>query len=129
MRILVLGAGGIGGYFGGRLVENHKNVTFLVRPKRKSDLERNGLVIHSENGDYSITPVLTTKEDKAEPSYVILLYAQFYVLKKAIDHMTQFVRAHTVMIRVFNAVAQIQKLQAVNCENKIMGEYYIIETA
>lgn len=39
MRILVLGAGGIGGYFGGRLVENHKNVTFLVRPKRKSYLK------------------------------------------------------------------------------------------
>lgn len=36
MRILVLGAGGIGGYFGGRLAESGQNVTFLVRPKRKS---------------------------------------------------------------------------------------------
>lgn len=48
MRILVLGAGGIGGYFGGRLAESGQNVTFLVRPKRKSFLERNGLAIHSE---------------------------------------------------------------------------------
>ncbi|WP_368732059.1 2-dehydropantoate 2-reductase N-terminal domain-containing protein, partial [Klebsiella pneumoniae] len=43
MRILVLGAGGIGGYFGGRLAESGQDVTFLVRPKRKSYLERNGL--------------------------------------------------------------------------------------
>ena len=56
MRILVLGAGGIGGYFGGRLAEAGKHVTFLVRPKRKSYLERNGLAIHSEKGHYHFNP-------------------------------------------------------------------------
>jgi len=47
MRILVLGAGGVGGYFGGRLVEKGEDVTFLVRSGRKQQLEKNGLVIRS----------------------------------------------------------------------------------
>lgn len=45
MRILVLGAGGVGGFFGGRLVEKGEDVTFLVRSKRKKQLEERGLVI------------------------------------------------------------------------------------
>ncbi len=49
MRVLVLGAGAIGGYFGGRLLEAGvaEEVAFLVRPGRKAQLERDGLVIES----------------------------------------------------------------------------------
>lgn len=54
MRILVLGAGGVGGFFGGRLVEKGEDVTFLVRSKRKKQLEERGLVIRSVNGDFSL---------------------------------------------------------------------------
>ncbi len=51
MRILILGAGGIGGYFGGRLVEAGGDVTFLVRSARQKLLRRAGLVIRSPVGD------------------------------------------------------------------------------
>ncbi|HEX5325344.1 MAG TPA: 2-dehydropantoate 2-reductase N-terminal domain-containing protein, partial [Acetobacteraceae bacterium] len=51
MRILVLGAGGIGGYFGGRLAEAGADVTFLVRPGRAGQLARDGLVVKSPLGD------------------------------------------------------------------------------
>lgn len=129
MRILVLGAGGIGGYFGGRLAENHKNVTFLVRPKRKSYLERNALVIHSHNGDYSFTPQLITRENHAEPFDVILLSSKSYHLEQAIDDLKPFVGDHTVIIPLLNGVAHIPKLQAVFGKNKIMGGYCIIETS
>ena len=73
MRILVLGAGGIGGYFGGRLAESGKDVTFLVRDKRKASLKENGLVINSVNGNYVFSPKLITKEENAEPYDVVLL--------------------------------------------------------
>ena len=53
MRTLVLGAGGIGGYFGGRLLEAGRDVTFLVRPRRAEQLARIGLVIKSQYGDYA----------------------------------------------------------------------------
>ena len=51
MRVLVVGAGAIGGYFGGRLLEAGRDVTFLVRPRRAAELARTGLVIRSRFGD------------------------------------------------------------------------------
>ena len=53
MRILVIGAGAIGGYFGGRLLEAGRDVTFLVRPRRAAELARIGLSIRSR----SATPI------------------------------------------------------------------------
>ena len=54
MRILVVGAGAIGGYFGGRLLQAGRDVTFLVRPRRASELASAGLVIKSPNGDVTL---------------------------------------------------------------------------
>ena len=54
MKILVVGAGSIGGYFGGRLLEAGRDVTFLVRPKRAAQLAETGLVIKSGKGDASL---------------------------------------------------------------------------
>jgi uncharacterized protein YbjT (DUF2867 family) len=51
MRTLVVGAGAIGGYFGGRLLETGRDVTFLVRPRRAAELARTGLAIRSRLGD------------------------------------------------------------------------------
>lgn len=54
MKVLVLGAGAIGGYFGGRLAEAGTDVTFLVRAKRREQLDREGLCVESELGDFRI---------------------------------------------------------------------------
>jgi 2-dehydropantoate 2-reductase len=50
MRTLIVGAGAIGGYFGGRLLEANRDVTFLVRPRRAEELASHGLKIHSSLG-------------------------------------------------------------------------------
>ena len=47
MRILVVGAGALGGYFGGRLKEAGRDVTFLVRPRRAEQLRKPGLIVRS----------------------------------------------------------------------------------
>jgi len=60
MRILMVGAGAIGGYFGGRAVEAGADVTFLVRPRRAAQIASNGLVIRSPRGDLS-QPVATVQ--------------------------------------------------------------------
>lgn len=128
MRILVLGAGGIGGYFGGRLAEAGKHVTFLVRPKRKSYLERNGLAIHSEKGDYHFNPQLITKDDRVEPFDIVLLSSKSYHLDHAIEDLKPFIDHHTLIIPLLNGVAHVPKLQNAFGKNKIMGGYCIIET-
>ena len=54
MRVLVVGAGAIGGYFGGRMLQAGKDITFLVRPRRAAELASSGLVIKSPNGDVTL---------------------------------------------------------------------------
>src|SRR5699024_2105936 len=128
MRILVLGAGGIGGYFGGRLVEKGEDVTFLVRNKRKHLLEKNGLVIHSVKGDISFTPKLITKIDNTDPFDIVLLSSKAYHLKDAINDLKPFVGDKTVIIPLLNGVAHISPLIEAFGDHKVIGGLCIIET-
>ncbi len=64
MRILILGAGALGGYYGARLIQGGaaEEVAFLVRPKRQALLAAHGLVVESSIGDFTL-PVTTVKDD------------------------------------------------------------------
>ncbi|MDT3960379.1 2-dehydropantoate 2-reductase [Staphylococcus kloosii] len=128
MRILVLGAGGIGGYFGGRLAESGKDVTFLVRDKRKASLTENGLIINSVNGNYVFSPKLITKEEKTEPYDVVLLSTKAYHLDNAIEDLKPFIGEQTVIIPLLNGIAHVAKLQQAFGEDNVFGGLCIIET-
>ena len=69
MRVLVVGAGAIGGYFGGRLLQAGRDVTFLVRPKRAAELARDGLVIKSPNGDVTLKNPPTVQADRLDEKF------------------------------------------------------------
>ncbi|AJH61330.1 2-dehydropantoate 2-reductase [Bacillus cereus 95/8201] len=128
MRILVLGAGGVGGFFGGRLVEKGEDVTFLVRSKRKKQLEERGLVIRSVNGDFSFQPKLITKEDRTAPFDVILFSTKAYHLNEAIQDLKPFVGESTVIIPLLNGIAHLSLLQKEFVEEKVIGGLCFIET-
>ncbi|HDR4510522.1 TPA: 2-dehydropantoate 2-reductase [Bacillus cereus] len=128
MRILVLGAGGVGGFFGGRLVEKGEDVTFLVRSKRKKQLEERGLVIRSVNGDFSFQPKLITKEDRTAPFDVILFSTKAYHLNEAIQDLKPFVGENTVIIPLLNGIAHVSLLQKEFGEEKVIGGLCFIET-
>ncbi|MED1115205.1 2-dehydropantoate 2-reductase [Bacillus paramycoides] len=128
MRILVLGAGGVGGFFGGRLVEKGEDVTFLVRSRRKQQLEEKGLVIRSVNGDFSFQPKLITKEDITAPFDVILFSTKAYHLKEAIEDLKSFVGENTVIIPLLNGMAHLSLLQKEFGEEKVIGGLCFIET-
>ena len=69
LKTLVVGAGAIGGYYGGRMLEAGRNVTFLVRPRRAAELARTGLVIQSEAGDFArASPPTVTAKIFARPT-------------------------------------------------------------
>ncbi|RWS42866.1 2-dehydropantoate 2-reductase [Bacillus mycoides] len=128
MRILVLGAGGVGGFFGGRLVEKGEDVTFLVRSKRKQQLEEKGLVIRSINGDFSFQPKLITKEDSTSPFDVILFSTKAYHLNEAITDLKPFVGEDTVIIPLLNGIAHLALLQKEFGVEKVIGGLCFIET-
>ena len=73
MRILIVGAGAIGGYFGARLVQSGADVTFLVRPRRAEELKRDGLVVKSPNGDATLRDVKTVQADGLRETFDVVL--------------------------------------------------------
>ncbi len=93
MRILVVGAGAIGGYFGGRLLQAGRDVTFLVRPKRAAELARDGLVIKSANGDVTLKSPAAVQADKLNEKFdVVLLSCKAFDLDDAIKSFAPAVR-------------------------------------
>ena len=64
MRILVVGAGATGGYFGGRLAAAGRDVTFLVRAQRAEELKRTDLVIRSPRGDLTLRQSVNFPQDE-----------------------------------------------------------------
>ena len=111
MRILVVGAGAIGGYFGGRLLEAGRDVTFLVRPHRAALLAKHGLEIRSRFGDFhQPAPPLASKEDLAEPFDLVILSSKAYDLDGAIASFAKAVGPQTAILPLLNGMRHLNVL-------------------
>lgn len=119
MRILVLGAGGIGGYFGGRLAAAGVDVRFLVRPSRAELLDRNGFVITSPLGDLRI-PVNTLTAADA-PFDAVLLACKAYDLDGAMEAIAPAVGPSTMILPLLNGVRQLDVLDARFGQGCVLG--------
>ncbi|WP_404447543.1 ketopantoate reductase family protein [Sutcliffiella horikoshii] len=128
MKILVVGAGAVGGYFGGRLLEKGEDVTFLVREKRKKQLEENGLVIKSAHGDVTLKPKLLVSGEKADPYDVILLSMKAYHLSSAVEDFRNYVGPDTIIIPLLNGIAHMEKLSAAFNESNVIGGLCFVES-
>jgi 2-dehydropantoate 2-reductase len=110
MRILVLGAGAVGGYFGGRLVQAGADVTFLVRQARQAQLARDGLRIESRHGDARLD-VRTVRADAARPEHdLVLLTCKAYDLDAAMTAIEPGLGAHAAVLPVLNGISHIEAL-------------------
>jgi len=110
MRILILGAGGIGGYFGGRLAHAGGDVTFLVREARKAVLDRVGLPIESTLGN-ATGPVRSILARDLTPDYdCVLLTCKSYDLDGAMDAIAPAIGPHTFILPELNGIAHIGRL-------------------
>lgn len=121
MKILVLGAGGIGGYFGGRLVENGADVTFLVRERRRDQLERDGLRIESIYGNASLR-VRSRLAGDLKPQYdVVLLTCKAYDLESAIDSIAPGLVPAGCVVPLLNGIAHLDALNARFGRERVLG--------
>ena len=108
MRILVVGAGAIGGYFGGRLLQSGADVTFLVRPKRASELTSAGLVIKSPLGDVTLKSPPTVQADQLTEKFdVVLLSCKAFDLDDAIKSFAPAVGPNTAVIPLLNGLLHL----------------------
>lgn len=110
MRILVVGAGGIGGYFGGRLAQAGRDVTFLVRPRRRDEIEARGLEILSPHGDLTLHPAMITADQIDRPFDLILLGVKSYSLEGAVEDFAPAVGSETVIMPGLNGMRHVEIL-------------------
>lgn len=114
MRILILGAGGIGGYFGGRLIQAGADVTFAVRARRAAQLAVDGLVVESPHGDFTVAPSAFARVDSATVQGtwdIVLLAPKAYDLDSALDAIAPAIGPGTVIVPLLNGLRHIDALR------------------
>ncbi|ONG55968.1 2-dehydropantoate 2-reductase [Pseudoroseomonas deserti] len=111
MRILIVGAGATGGYFGGRLAAAGRDVSFLVRPGRAAQLRAGGLQILSpSHGDLTLQPQIVETGDLAGPYDAVLLSVKAYALEGAMTDLAPAVGPETVLVPILNGMRHLETL-------------------
>lgn len=110
MRMLIVGAGAIGGYYGGRLAAAGRDVTFLVRPKRAAQLKAQGLQIKSPNGDLTIRPQLVIADALREHYEAVLLAVKAFALESVLGDMAPAIGPQTMILPVLNGMKHVDIL-------------------
>ena len=110
MKLMILGAGAIGGYIGGRLIEAGHDVTFLLREATRERLTREGLRLESTYGDFA-GPAQTITRDDLTPDYdLIMLTCKAYDLDDALDAIVPGVGPDTIVLPILNGLGHMQVL-------------------
>ena len=110
MRILMLGAGAVGGYFGGRMVAAGSDVTFLVRERRAAQL-RHGLTIESPRGNATIPVNVVIGDEAAGPFDVIVLSCKAYGLTGALEAISPHVSPGMPILPLLNGFAHLELIE------------------
>jgi 2-dehydropantoate 2-reductase len=127
MRILVVGAGAVGGYFGGRLLQAGRDVTFLVRPRRAAELAKHGLTIRSPVGDFHRpSPPTVLQEDLAQPFDLVLLSCKAYDLDGAMASFAKAVGPTTAILPLLNGMRHIDQLAERFGREHVLGGQCVI---
>jgi 2-dehydropantoate 2-reductase len=121
MRILIVGAGAVGGYFGGRLAEAGRDVTFLVRPARARQLSRDGLRIISPHGDAVLNPKLVSAEEIDTPYDLVFVSVKAYALEAAMNDFAAAVGPETMILPALNGMRHIDLLTKRFGEHAVTG--------
>jgi len=129
VRILVVGAGALGGYFGAALQQTGRDVTFLVRPARATQLARNGLRVRSADAEFAVQPTTILAGGVREPFDLILLGVKSYSLAEAMEQFAPAVGPQTVIVPVLNGIAHVDILSARFGADRVMGGMSLISAA
>jgi len=126
MRVLVVGAGAIGGYFGGRLVQAGRDVTFLVRPRRAEQITKNGFAIRvaAERADLAVRAIVS---EQIEASYdLVLVTCKAYDLESAMDGCAPAVGPETAILPLLNGMRHLDLLSERFGASRLLGGQCVI---
>lgn len=128
MKILVVGAGALGGYFGARLYEANQDVTFLLRPGRIEQLKNTqGLHVKSPYGDMHLTDIKYLRAEEIKNTYdLIIVSCKAYSLQNCMDSFAPAVGENTMILPVLNGIAHIDMLSQRFGKQHILGGLALI---
>jgi 2-dehydropantoate 2-reductase len=120
----MIGAGATGGYFGGRLAQAGRDITFLVRGAREEQLRRSGLQVRSPHGDFALAPKLITAEElraSARLFDLILVSTKAYSLEAAIEDFAPAIGPGTSIVPMLNGMRQLEVLDTRFGAERVLG--------
>lgn len=120
LKVLVLGAGGIGGFFGGRLAQAGADVTFLVREKRKAQLTEQGLRIESRFGNASLVVQAKLQSEIRSEYDMVLLTCKAYDLPAAIESIRPAMSRAAAVLPLLNGFAHVERLNGLFGPHKVI---------
>ncbi|MDM0114245.1 2-dehydropantoate 2-reductase [Variovorax sp. J22R133] len=127
MRFLVVGAGALGGYFGGRLLQAGEDVTFLVRPRRAAQLAKTGLVIKSPFGNLDLpSPPVVLSQDVQAPYDVVIVGCKAYDLAATMESFAAAVGPGTAVLPVLNGMRHLDDLTQRFGRQRVLGGLCLI---
>lgn len=121
MKLLILGAGAVGGYFGGRLQQAGADVTFLVRPTRATLLRNNGLKILSPKGDATLQVKVVSDATEGGPYDLAILSCKAYDLDSAVDALAPGIGPDTAIVPLLNGMKHLDVLDARFGAGRVLG--------
>src|ERR1051325_4896357 len=122
MRIGVMAAGGVGGYFGARLAAAGHDVTFFARGAHLDAIRRNGLKIESANGDLHLKNLNATDDPAAAgPADFVLFAVKLWDTEHAAEQLRPLVRPHTRVVTVQNGVDSVERLTPILGPEAVVG--------
>jgi 2-dehydropantoate 2-reductase len=128
MKILVVGAGAVGGYFGARLAQAGRDVTFLIRAASVEKMQRNGLRIVSPHGDLTLKPRITTTDQIQSPYDLIFVSVKAHALDRAISDMKPAVRPDTMIYPILNGMRHMETLTRSFGPQAVLGGVCMVAT-
>jgi 2-dehydropantoate 2-reductase len=122
MKIAVVGSGGVGGYFGGRLAASGQDVTFVARGAHLEAMKKSGLRIHSALGDLHVPSVKATS-DAASIGKVdlVMIAVKLWATEEAVQFARALMGPETVAVSFQNGVVAIDTLVPVLGRAHVMG--------
>ncbi len=122
MKIAIIGTGGVGGYFGGKLAQAGNEVTFIARGEHLKSIRENGLIVKSIKGDFSIVPARVTDNiGEIESPDLIILGIKAWQVKEVAQELKIIIKENTTVLPLQNGVLASEELNTVINNQHVIG--------
>jgi 2-dehydropantoate 2-reductase len=133
MRIGIMGIGGVGGYFGGKLAREYENssqheIIFIARGEHLKAIQEKGLRLYTQEGDYVAKPKLITDNPANAGIFDLVFFCtKSYSLESSAQQFRSNINKNTVVIPLLNGVNSAERLRVILPDADVLsGSVYII---